>query len=198
MLVGRARDPEVGQERAPVAASSSTFSGLTSRCTNAGAAGGIERGRDIRGDGPRSLDGQRALAVEQLAQRLARHLVHHVVVQAMDSARLMDGDDIGMPNAGEHAGLAEEALRDRGLFGELRVRDLDRYPPIQRAVGGLVHHTHAAPAKLPIQPVVRLERHLQRGEQVHRGIAHWLTRGRVQVGCVRTAERCVLGGSRRG
>ncbi len=90
------------------------------------------------------LHRQAAAPLEPSADRFAVHVSHHEVDQPLALADRVDGDDVGMGEAGRGLGLAGEALADLLLECELRREDLDGDPTLQPIVGCTVHHAHAA------------------------------------------------------
>ena len=77
-----------------------------------------------------------------------------------------------MAKSGDGTGFREEAAGDGGVRGELGVDDLDRHAAVEGGVGRQEDDSHAAPAQLPLQPVLRRERALEGGERVERRVAH--------------------------
>jgi hypothetical protein len=167
-----AGDSEIGEQRAARDAVEQDVLGLHVAVHEPRTAGRIECGGEVGCDCRRPVGRQRAIAGEKLAQGFPRHLVHHVEVQVTCPAGLMDRDDVGMADPREHTRFRQEPVGDRGLLGELGMGNLDRNPPVEGAVGSLIDHTHPAPAELLLQPVVRLQRRLNGGEQVHSRFVH--------------------------
>ena len=164
--------PKSASRARPLVSSSSTFSGLTSRCTTPArpaASSAAARSHTIRAA---SSSGRRTLAEQPLPQALAGHLVHHVVEEAVGAAGRVYGDDVGVPQPGDRPGLCQEPARDRLVRGELGMNHLDGDPAVERGVGGQKHHAHAAASQLPLEPILRPERRLKCGEEVDGRIAH--------------------------
>ena len=73
---------------------------------------------DLRHDPQRLLRLQVAVA-QQLPQVDAVHVLHDEVVEAAGLAEIVDGDDVGMAEPGQGAGLAVEALGEGGVAAGL-------------------------------------------------------------------------------
>ena len=63
---------------------------------------------------------------------------------------------------------------------QLGVDDLDGHPAVERGVGGEENHAHPAAPELALEPVLRPQRRLERGEEIEGGIAHVGNRLRVE------------------
>ena len=70
------------------------------------------------------------------------------------AADVMDRDDVGVVQAGGGLGLGLEALQLPAVQGRSERQHLQRHPPPQRDLLGLVDHPHAASADLADQPEV--------------------------------------------
>ena len=90
------------------------------------------------------LGAEAVLAVEHLAQGPAADVLHHDPGQAPLLARVVDGDDVGMGQAGGRAGLAPELVGEPAVAGELGAGDLDRHHPVELPVVAPVDDGHAA------------------------------------------------------
>jgi hypothetical protein len=106
------------------------------------------------------------VADETLAQAFPLDLVHDVVEKAVGVPRGVDGDDVGVPEAGDGARLRQEAAPDRLVGGELRVHRLDGDAAVERGVGGEEDDAHAAPPQLAFEPVLPSQHGLQRVEEI--------------------------------
>ena len=141
--------------------------------------GVVQREPDLAGDPDGGRHRQPALALQPLAQRLARHVRHDVVEEPVGLAGVEQRQDVGMGEAGDDADLPEEALgAHRG--GELRVDHLEGDRPVMSEVVGEVDRGGAAaaqereaPVGLPLDPVALLKR--DRETLVH-GHRHWPVR----------------------
>jgi hypothetical protein len=89
---------------------------------------------------------------------------------------MMDGDDVGMPDAGEHPSFGENALSDRDVRGEPGMRHLHGDPAVQCEIGGLEEHPHPPASKLALEPALGAERRLQGSEEVEPGLARGASR----------------------
>ena len=96
------------------------------------------------------------LPVEQVAQRAALDVGRDVVEEAVELARIVERQEVGMPQPGREPDLSQEALRAERL-AELRLEHLERDDPVVPLVAGPVHHRHPAAPDLPLDGVAGLE-----------------------------------------
>ena len=160
------RDAEIGQHRAAGGLVEQHVLGLHVAVDHAGAPRRFERRGQVRHD---AMDGPRIeprLAHEPLAETLALDLVHDVVEQSIRVTRGVDGDDVGVTQPGDGAGLGQEAPADRLVRGELGVHRLDGDAAVERGVGGEKDDAHPPAPQLALEPVLRLQHGLERGEKV--------------------------------
>jgi hypothetical protein len=140
---GRLGDAEVGHLHPPII-TKQHVGGLDVAVYQPLGVGGGQRRADL----DRELGGpagrQPALAVEQLGQALARHVLHHQVELFGVGAAVEHGHDVGMAQPGRGAGLPLEPLHERRVLGVGRAEHLDRDLPLQHPVGGQVHPGHPA------------------------------------------------------
>ena len=127
--------------------------GLTSRWTKPAWWAASSAGRDARADVDRQLGAEPGLHVEQLAQALAVDELHDDGLAALVLEDVVDGDDVGVGQAGDGDGLAAEALGDDGVGGEARLEPLQGDLAVERDVGGEPHLGHAALGQPPLEPV---------------------------------------------
>ena len=113
----------------------------------------FEGAQQLVGEAHRFIDGQRALG-EAIRQRGPLHAVHRVVEEAVGLADGVNRYDVGITEAGEHAGLAEEAL-GRCRRGHLGLQDLDRDGSLELDLAGEENRAHAARAELALHFVIR-------------------------------------------
>jgi len=103
----------------------------------------LERIGDLGRVAQHLLRRQRA-ALQALGQRLALEQLHHEVVDPVLGPHVVERANVGMVEAGDGAGLALEALPERGVGSEVGGKDLDRdgalEPRVARAVD-LAHPT---------------------------------------------------------
>ncbi len=137
-----------------------------------GVAGGVERRRDVGGDASCFGGRQLALAHQAGAESFAWHLVHYVVQQPFAGAGSVHRNDVGMAQPGDGAGFGEEPAREGLVAGQFRMDDLDGDGAIQRHVGPLEHHAHAATSQLPLNAVLDAECPGQALEQVVGFVGH--------------------------
>ena len=114
--------------------------------------GGVERSGDLleRCGRPRRLE--RALAQHRL-QVGALDEAHRDVQLPVDLARVVDRDDVRMLDRGRQPRLAQEALAERHVVGELRGEQLQRDVAVEREVVGAVDDAHAAAADQRLDPI---------------------------------------------
>ena len=92
------------------------------------------------------------LAIEPLAKRLAFHVGHHVIEEAVCFARVVQPEDVRMVEPRRDFDLAKEAIgTERG--GELGMQHLEGDHPLVLAVLREVNGRHAAAAKLAVDGV---------------------------------------------
>src|SRR5215218_3214006 len=141
-LGGRPDQPEVGHlDR--LAGQEEIFR-LHVEVDDAGVVGVVEgvghRAQQLGG----GLGAEAPLAVEQVAQGAAADVLHHDPGQAPLLARVVDGDHVGVRQAGGGAGLAPELLGEAAVAGELGAGHLDGHHPVQLPVVAAVDDGHAA------------------------------------------------------
>ena len=107
---------------------------------------GAERVGRLGHDPADLFDRELAAATDPARDRLAVHVAHDEVDQAVPLADRVDRNDVGMAQLGRGLGLAGETLPDVRLEGELRGKDLDRHPTLKALVAGAVDNPHPAPA----------------------------------------------------
>ncbi len=90
--------------------------------------------------------------METTLDRLARQVVHHVEVQAVALVDVMHGDDVGMVQHAEGAGLVDELLRG-GDCPQPGPQHLDSNGPVEPHVAGEEHRPHAAARQLALDVV---------------------------------------------
>ncbi len=196
------RNARSDDERASDA--SRMFPGFTSRWTSpaAWAASSAAAACEIRDDGAVRL--QSRFAAQQPLEIGALHVPHRDVQDAVGLARVVDRDDVRVVEAGGDLGLADEALPERVIIGELGTEDLQRDLAAQPDVLGQVddrhptaadHPHHAMPRELGSRPADRSyavhgrrggigERRLPRGRHPLPGVARV---GRASSGARRTS-----------
>ncbi len=81
---------------------------------------------------------------------------HHQIGEALFLTVVLNGDDIGMPQIGEHLGLEAKALLEIGIFREMRSDDFDGYETVAFPIVGAIDRGHAAAANL-LQDLIALE-----------------------------------------
>ena len=94
------------------------------------------------------LGRQRALALDDVRQRLAQHILHTEVVLVLLVADIVDLDDVVVRELRDREGLTHESREKRRAARELGRDGLHRDVPVQRELPGEVDTAHAASAKL--------------------------------------------------
>ena len=116
---------------------------------------GLDSFGDLSPDPRRFADGQPSDAFDPLAQGLASYQLHDDVgVPLGQGAVVIEVRDVGMPDAGDGAGLASEPLPGLGVGDHVVPEELDRDGPVELDVAALVDGPHAAPRDQSLQPVL--------------------------------------------
>ena len=157
--------------------------------------GGVDRGQrgaDLEAQGARQLLGHPLQVVEQVAERLPLHVLHHEEVLGpavvLDGVDVVGADDVGMVDAPAQLALTQEALEEVACPEEVRVHQLDGDGGARGAGGtGLladraVDDAHAAGAQLGLEAVdAQALRRLRGGE----GVVQDVEEGEVLAECLR-------------
>ena len=131
----------------------STLPGLTSRWNDARRVGGVEGIGQGDAD-PHSLgDVERALVVEHLAQREARHVLHDDGLVAVLADGVVDRHDPRVVDAGDGDRLAAEAVDEHVVGGQIGVEQLDRDLAVEHLVGAQPDLRHPADREAPVEAV---------------------------------------------
>ena len=117
--------------------------GLDVTVDDAGVVGELERLANL-GDNLQRLARREFARPLELAQVQAVHILHDEKRHALDLAEFVDGDDVGMIQPGQGAGLAVEAFGKIRAPGGLRRENLERHDPVQHRLAGLINRPHAA------------------------------------------------------
>jgi hypothetical protein len=188
-LPQRLRDAEVDDldEVLVLAAEQEDVVGFDVAVDDALGVGGAERRGDLPGDVGDPGLGQRALAVEQLGQRLTLEELHHDEGPAVVGlAEVGDVDDVLVADRRRQPGLLLEA-RDHLLLARVLVeQDLDRDPLADERVGRLVDRAHAALADLAGHHVAARQ---GRADQIFLGLMAAHPRRRLGLGLGVLARR---------
>ena len=113
-------------------------------------------------DADRLLDGQAVVRAKPRAHGVALHVGHHVVQLRVRLARVVDGEDVGMLQAGRELDLAEEALRAQ-CVRQLRVEYLDGDESLVADVVRKVDRGSTAASDLALEEVPPCERLVENG-----------------------------------
>ncbi len=121
--------------------------------------GHLERRRGLRDDGADLGAGQVVDPLQARLEVLPFEQLHHDVGHAVGRGVEVNGlDDVGVPQAAGHLGLALEAPLGLGLAeGAVAQQHLDRKAPAEPGVGGLKDGAHAPLADQAFEPVGLLE-----------------------------------------
>ena len=141
------------------------LSGLMSRWMIEKRVGGAERVGRLRHDPAGLFHRELAPAPDPARHRLAVHVAHDEVDQAVALADRVDRDDVRMGELGGGLGLAGEALPDVLLEGELGGKHLDGDPALEPLVAGAVDDAHAAPPDLALDGIRVTQRRGEPGRQ---------------------------------
>ena len=156
---------------------------------HARAAGGLERGGEVGHDARHDGGIEPPLAAEALTEALALDGVHHVVEHAARVPGRMHGNDVGVSETGAGPRLGEEPASDRLVGGELGMHRLDGDPAVERSIGGEEDDPHAPAPQLTLEPVLRFQHGLERGEEIEGRSRHGPT-------AMKTEPRIYPGGRR--
>ena len=89
-----------------------------------------------------------AQLLDHQVEPLTRDELHRVVADVPSCSHLEDRHDVGVVQPRRGARLAAEPLQGLLIVQGVPRQDLQRHPPAQRLLLGLVDHAHAAPAHL--------------------------------------------------
>ena len=147
------RHAEVGQERAVRRRArirrEQDVARLHVAMDQPGGMGGIERRGRLRDQGDGAVRFQSRLRSKEPLEIGALDVPHRDVQDAVGLAGVVDRDDVRMVEAGGDLGLADEALPERVVIGELGTEDLQRDLAAQSDVLGQVDDRHPSAADHP-------------------------------------------------
>ncbi len=112
----------------------------------------VERVRDLAHE-PESALGRKRPRQEERSEIGAVDEAGREVDLAVDLAGGVDGDDARVVDRGREPRLAQEALPERRVAGELRRNQLQCDGPVESELGRSVHHAHPAAAEHALDPV---------------------------------------------
>ena len=115
--------------------------------------GGVERPRHLPENVERTGRPQRVLALQQRPKVRALHVAHGDVEHAVGLAGVVDRDHVGMVETGGDLQLAQEAVAEAGVIGQLGRKELERCPAVQAQVLGQIDDPHSSLAQHRFQPV---------------------------------------------
>jgi hypothetical protein len=85
------------------------------------------------------------VVTEELAQGDTRQILHHEVREVRILSLVENADDVRIGEARGAACFLHEPVAEVAVVGEVPVHDLDRYAPLETAVGSEVDRRHTAP-----------------------------------------------------
>ncbi len=116
-----------------------------------------QRPRDLRRDVQRIFERELGFPLETIAERFPLDIRHDVVEEAVRLARIVEGEDVRVPQAGRDLDLPQEPLGAQGC-GELGPQHLHRDLPPVPDVAGHVDYRHAPGADRALKLVPPGER----------------------------------------
>ena len=119
----------------------------------AGAVGRFEGLRDLGGQAGRLPRVDRCRIVDPLPQRAAGDELHHDRLGAVLRARVVDGDDARVGEAGRGHRFEPEPRHEGAVRGEVRVQDLHGHPSAEHLVGALPDLRHATGGEQRLESV---------------------------------------------
>ncbi len=139
----REGDPEVEQLHA-IAGEDEDVLGLEIAVDDVEVVSAGERAGHLDPDRQGAPEGHAALADRLREGRAREQLHHHVRDAVLGVAVIHDLDDVGVNEPAAVLDLAQEALAQRRILGELRVQELQRADALEQTRAGLVDRGHAA------------------------------------------------------
>ena len=142
--------------------------GLEVAMHDAGLVGDGEARAGLPRDVETDLDGERGAALEQRVEGPPLEVLHQQVGLAIGQPARVDGvGDVRAVDLRRHRRLAEEALHDRRILGEVRVDHLEGAPVRGHLVAHLVDDTAPSAPQAGEDP--QLPQHQVSGSQLHQG-----------------------------
>ncbi len=129
-----------------LAAGDEHVGGLDVAMDEPGAVGDVQRARHLLEDHDRGVRGEAALATDHPLQVAARDIAHRHVQDPLHLAGVVDGDDVGVVEAGGQDRLVEEVLAEGGVGALLGGQELERHVTLQTQLDRPVDGAHAAAA----------------------------------------------------
>jgi hypothetical protein len=109
---------------------------------------GVREGvADLAGDRDGFFEGESLRLLHAVSQADAVDQLHDEVAEALGLAEFVGGDDVGVGEAGEDAGLVLEALVERRVVEDFAWEELDGDVAVEGALAGAVDGAHAALAQ---------------------------------------------------
>ena len=158
---------------------------------DSGGVGGGEAVGNLRRD-VEQLAGRNGLAGEQGTERFALDEFADDVLLAGLDAKVVDGDDVGVVERGDGAGLALEAAAVIGAGGACPREDLDGDVAIEPGVAGAVDLAHAADPESGLDLVVAEAEIGGSGIRSKRGLHKWDCPSSKRENCRVSPDECRL------
>ena len=159
----RLGDPEVGHHRTP--RREEDVLGLDIAVHHAPLVRVDKGRRHVAGDLQGLGEGERALPIHAVTQRLPFHARHDVVEDVVGTARVVQRDDADMVQLSADLDFTEEASRADGT-GDLGTQDLDRHVTVVLEILRQIDGGHATATEPSSQLVAASEVPVQAGEVV--------------------------------
>ena len=109
---------------------------------------GVRQSRPYRLSDTRNLRPIQLPLAQTGLKRHPLHKFHYQVRATLVFGKIINWDNVGMFQLGNHARLALEARKEVWIFHKGRMQSLDRHVTIQRRVVSLEHRRHTTLAKL--------------------------------------------------
>ena len=158
VVAQRAGDPEVGHLGRALGVQQHVL-GLDVAMHDLVRVRGPERAGDLDRVRQRLVDRQPAHPPDPVLERLALDVLEDDVGPVLVLAGVDHADDVGMRELGDRPRLAPEALQLVGVGRHLPVQELDRHPPFEVDVEGLIDRRHPSRADLGVEPIPATEQH---------------------------------------
>ncbi len=182
---GRARDAKINEDGAACLLLEHHVGGLHVAVDDARGVDGGEAAGDLADD-PEGLAGGEVRAAgdvlgHEAVEGAAVDELHGVVPGAAVLSERVDLHDVLVADRREGLGLADEALDEGRVGGELAGDHLEGHAAPEAEVAGLVHHAHRALAELALDAVAAVDELLRVDPGRHRTSGHGVARARERL-----------------